>query len=221
MNSSPRYPQSNRKAENVVKTVKRLFKKCKESGTSEFQVLMDWRDTPSEGMSTSPAQRFFGCRCLTLLPMIGGLLEPKYPTSQDVQDINKQKAKQKAYYDHQVKPLKPLLSGSPVRVKLPGESKWTPAVCSGLVGPRRYQVDTDRGAFTRNRRQLLDAPEVEVEDISSDGIRAESSPEQTPETVPDTPDSTPTPISRTPSRPVRRSQQVRKALDWFGDYVPS
>ena len=97
--SSPRYPQSNGKAENAVKTVKRLFKKCKESGTSEFLALLDWRNTPSEGMTTSPAQRFCGRRCRTLLPMTGSVLEPKYPTSQDVQDINKQKAKQKAYYD--------------------------------------------------------------------------------------------------------------------------
>ena len=36
--SSPRYPQSNGKAENAVKTVKSIFKKCKESGRSEFLV---------------------------------------------------------------------------------------------------------------------------------------------------------------------------------------
>jgi len=35
--TSPRYPQSNGKVENAVKTVKRPFEKCKESGVSEFQ----------------------------------------------------------------------------------------------------------------------------------------------------------------------------------------
>ena len=46
--SSPKYPQSNGKAENAVKTVKRLFEKCKDSGQSEFLALLDWRNTPRE-----------------------------------------------------------------------------------------------------------------------------------------------------------------------------
>ena len=57
--SSPRYPQSNGKAENAVQTVKRLFTKCKASGQSEYLALLDWRNTPTEGVGTSPAQRLF------------------------------------------------------------------------------------------------------------------------------------------------------------------
>ena len=75
--SSPLYPQSNRKAENAVKTVKRLFSKCKEAGRSEFQALLDWRNTPSAGMGTSPAQRLMGRRCKTLLQVAGSLLQPR------------------------------------------------------------------------------------------------------------------------------------------------
>ena len=73
--SSPHYAQSNGKAENAVKTVKRLYSKCKEDGTSEFLVLLDLRNTPSEGMGTSPAQRLMGHRCKTQLPMATSLLQ--------------------------------------------------------------------------------------------------------------------------------------------------
>ena len=43
---------------------------------SEFQALLDWQNTPSEGMDTSPAQRLMGRRCRTLLPMSESLLRP-------------------------------------------------------------------------------------------------------------------------------------------------
>ena len=75
--SSPTYAQSNGKAENAVKTVERLFKKCKASGQSEYLVLLNWRNTP-EGVGTSPAQRLMGRWCKTLLPMAGTLLHPRY-----------------------------------------------------------------------------------------------------------------------------------------------
>ena len=39
---SPRYAQSNSKAENAVQTIKLLFKKCCTAGESEFQALLDW-----------------------------------------------------------------------------------------------------------------------------------------------------------------------------------
>ena len=76
--TSPRYPQSNGKAENAVRTVKRLFEKCKEAGLAEFEALLDWRIKSPEGMDTSLAQRLMGRRCRTLLPMSESLLQPSY-----------------------------------------------------------------------------------------------------------------------------------------------
>ena len=85
--SSPRYPQSNGKAENAVKTVKRLFSKCSETGQSEFLALLDWRNTPTEGLGSSPAQRFLGRRCRTQLPMTETLLKPAYDTRADARAL--------------------------------------------------------------------------------------------------------------------------------------
>ena len=90
--SSPYHPQSNGKAENAVKTVKRLFTKCKEYGQSEFLALLDWRNTPTEGIGTSPAQRLMGRRCKTHLPVAGTLLQPRYSTDEETRALigNKQ-----------------------------------------------------------------------------------------------------------------------------------
>ena len=54
--SSPRYPQSNGKVENAVKTIKKLFTKCKLDKQNEFMALLNWRNTPSEGMTASPSK---------------------------------------------------------------------------------------------------------------------------------------------------------------------
>ena len=118
--SSPGYPQSNGKAENAVRTVKRLFKKCHESGESEFLALLDWRNTPTEGIGLSPAQRFLGRRCKTLLPVTVSKLHPTFYTDKKPQD--QQRERQKTYYNQHTKELKPIQSGQTVRIRLPGKS---------------------------------------------------------------------------------------------------
>ena len=84
--SPPEYPQSNGKAENAVKTSKNLMKKAATT-YSDFQLaLLDWRNTPTEGMKSSPAQRIFGRRTRTLLPTSKELLEPQL-----VRDVRERK----------------------------------------------------------------------------------------------------------------------------------
>jgi hypothetical protein len=59
MGSSPGYPQSNGQPENAVKNVKRIMKKSLKSGEDPFLALLSWRNTPSEGMNSSPVQRLY------------------------------------------------------------------------------------------------------------------------------------------------------------------
>ena len=78
--SSPEYAQSNGKAENAVKTAKMLMKKAAVSGNDFYLMLLEWRNTPAEGMDSSPSQRIFSRRDKTLLPMSKNLLKPKAVT---------------------------------------------------------------------------------------------------------------------------------------------
>ena len=75
--SLPHHPQSNGKVENAVKTCKILMKKAEKSRSDIRLPLLDYRNTPSEGTCTSPAQRLFGRRTQILLPIATTLLQPE------------------------------------------------------------------------------------------------------------------------------------------------
>ena len=74
--SSPGYPQSNGKVDNAVKTTKRLMAKARQSGGDPWLAFLEFRNTPSQGFATSPAQRLMNRRTKTLLPMSESLLVP-------------------------------------------------------------------------------------------------------------------------------------------------
>ena len=111
------------------------------------------------GRETSPAQRFFGRRCKTLLPMTHSQLEPLYSTADDARALRGQRAKQRLYYDRNAKDLPPIHKGDVVRMRLPGQITWTPGVCIGQCCPRSYRVRVDGREFRRNRRQLIHSGE--------------------------------------------------------------
>ena len=67
--SSPRYPQSNGKAENAVKIVKTLMRKCVLDKKDPFLALIDWRNTANETIGLSAAERLFGRKTRTRLKL--------------------------------------------------------------------------------------------------------------------------------------------------------
>ena len=74
--TSLRYPQSNGKAENSVKTAKNILKKTADA-SRDPHLSLDFRNTLSEGMDSTPAQRLFSRRTRTELPMASHLVQPK------------------------------------------------------------------------------------------------------------------------------------------------
>jgi len=224
--SSPRYAQSNGKAENAVQTVKRLFNKCRDTGESEFRALLDWRNTPSEGIGSSPAQRLFGRRCKTWLPMARSLLKPSYTTDAASHAITTQKSRQASYYNRSTKRQPAIETGAAIRMKLPGTKTWSPGVCvSKAHGDRSYLVKVGDNTYRRNSRHLLRASTKEKpldgleSDTASDGADVCKPAEQETDA--------PNELSRTPPSPIessdgcgaktalRRSNRDRKQTDFY------
>ena len=216
--SSPHYAQSNGKAENAVKTLKLLFAKAKQSGESEYMALLDWRNTPSEGMSTSPAQRLMGRRCKTLLPTAGTLLKPRYDTDADTRALAGRKRRQSFYYNQHARPLTPLDEGATVRMRLPGEKTWTPGTCTEQVNPRSYRVKVGGTVYRRNRRQLVCAGEDPRDETSRDDVTLP--PERDDASLSDRiPESHSPPVVPDELPDLRRSVRERKPPARLNDYV--
>ena len=87
-----------------------LLLKCQAAGVSEFQALLDWRNTPSEGMDTSPA-RLMGRRCKTLLPTSGTLLMPEFSLDNDAAKLCARKERQRRNFNRDKCILCPVKAG--------------------------------------------------------------------------------------------------------------
>ena len=231
--ASPRYPQSNGKVENAVKTVKLLFSKCKDSGQSEYKARLDWRNTPSEGIGFSPAQRFLGRRCRAFLPTTNFLLQPQFPTQEHTQQLTKQKKRQQYYYNQHAHPLKPIMVGQPVLMQLPGWSRWSQGKCTGVVGPRSYEITIGNTKYRRNRKQLIQAGSLPNEDtIPLETMHVPQTESQLVNTEcssqTDSMETTESPTTTAPTTVVpdnvpalRCSGHITRPPAWMADYVPS
>ena len=96
--SSPYHKQSNGLVEAAVKSAKTLQKKAQRTGRDMWMSFLDYRNTPTEGMDSSPVQRLMLKRTKTTLPLAAHLLEPEI--QQDVQTrltLKRRKAKKHFY----------------------------------------------------------------------------------------------------------------------------
>ena len=153
--SSPEY--CNGKAENAVKTARKLMKTAAESGNDFYLMLLQWRNTPSEGMDRSPSRRMFSRRAKTLLSMSKKLLQPKVVTG--VQEkLRSRKQIQSKYYNRDTKELSKIRKDDVVRIKPENNDRtgrWTKGCVIEQVGVRSYNIKTEDGRIHRRNRKFL------------------------------------------------------------------
>ena len=143
--SSTRYPQSNGKAENAVKTAKALMTKAADEGLDPYLALLDWCNTPSEHSLLSPSQLLFGRRTRTKLPIAQQLLRTPN-TDIASQASTESKIKQATYYDRGTRMKLPIPVGQTVRVKPDSDADWKKAEVSKSLPHRSYEVKLEDGS---------------------------------------------------------------------------
>ena len=215
--SSPYQAQSNGHVENAVNTCKSLLTKARVDKRDPLLALLEWHNTPTEGMNASPVQLLYGRQTCTHLPVAKQLLTPQ--VIPDVPEkIKIRKQKQKHYYDCYSQELPKLLDGDAIRMQLPCEKEWSLGHVIGEEGTRSYLVEVNGKHYHRNRKclratpgELLELVETNL-DMTDPTEMVESSPGELPQ--PMTPSSPEVSGPHTEGRPVRdRCPPV-----WLKDY---
>ncbi|UYV75260.1 K02A2.6-like [Cordylochernes scorpioides] len=157
--SSPLYPKSNGLAERAVQTAKNLIRKCLDSGQEVELALLNFYNTPRDGLP-SPAQCLFSRRTRTLLPTSTHQLEPEIQ-KEHTQNLRNKREKQKTHHDKTAKTTRSFKEGEKIMLKQ-HHREWIPARVTQEVAPRSYKVQTPTGEYRRNssfmRHTNLESP---------------------------------------------------------------
>ena len=172
--SSPYNSRSNGKAESAVKIAKTLIRKARLGKQDLWKAILDWRNTPTKGMTSSPTQRLLNRRVQSILPVDNHLLQPQ-TISGVPEDIARKRQQAKIYYDRAARELPQLAVGDWVRVRsLPRTSSgdWKLGKCVYQDAPRSYIVNIDGRLFRRNRQFLRPTSEPIHQEESTSRIPA-------------------------------------------------
>ena len=165
--ASPHHPQANGLAERTVRTVKQIFKKCKDSKQDPLLALLNYRDTPLE-CGYSPSQLLMHRSLRTTLPDANRPMSVSPKREEVVKQQMSEKCRQKHYYDQktQASDLPTLTRGDTVRVRTAEQANWAEqGEIIDVANQRSYVVKTTKGSvYRRNRRHLLRTDTEEVED---------------------------------------------------------
>ncbi|XP_064621114.1 uncharacterized protein K02A2.6-like [Lineus longissimus] len=169
--SSPGYPQSNGQVERAIQSIKDIFKKCEQSCDDPSIALLNFRNTPLDGVGQSPAQLLMSRRLNSKLPILPNLLKPKVVDNAHEKLTDRQN-RQKQYYDKRVSNSTnaDIHPGDAVRFRtLRGQWKYGTVQDKLPDVPRSYNIQTPEGkSFRRNRRHMFQTRE---NNIPNEGTR--------------------------------------------------
>ena len=137
---SPGNSKANDTAEAAIKDAKKMMKRCRAEKSDPYIGLLNVRNTPSEGMSTSPAQRLFGRRTKTTTPTSGSLLQPKYDVEDDRTRKEERRHAAAVQANKSRRDLEPLAPGDKVFMQPIDKSReWERGVVQS-ASSRSYEV---------------------------------------------------------------------------------
>ena len=137
---SPGNSQANGAAEAAVKIAKRILRKSQSSGEDPYIALLNLRNTPTEGLNTSPTQRLFGRRTKSMMPTAEAKLRPGYidPSREAELKVNRRAL----IAPSGRRDLKRLHVGDTVRMQpiRTGEREWRQAMVKRAITTRAFEV---------------------------------------------------------------------------------
>ena len=168
--SSPRYPQSNGKAEATVKAMKKLvaaaWKGRSLNQDKLHRSLMQYRNTPCPRDGRSPAQKLYGHPVQDDLPAHRRSFAPEWQKTAAEGDARYAETLERAEtaYNQHVRPLREIKKGTNVAVQIPVTKMFDIyGIVTDLAPHRRYFIRTQSGRIlVRNRRYLRRRTPVSV-----------------------------------------------------------
>ena len=174
--SSPCYLQSNGKAEAAVKIAKSLLRKSEDP----MKALLEWPNTPTTGLTSSPVQRLMQRRTRATVPQAERLLKPTVQSAlQTMEGKTKNLRMRQHCYNRHARELTPIRNGTPVFVqslKKYDPVKWSQGTIADKCSDRSYIIEIEGRLLRRNRRYLRNDHTTEATPIANDAVPTPSSP---------------------------------------------
>lgn len=168
--SSPLYAQANGMVERTVQTLKNMLVKAVHDKKDLYLTMLEYRNTPLTDKIPSPAEMLYCCRLRGILPCTQNVLKPR--VFKNVRkDLLERQTVQKCNFDKAARPMRKLLVGENVLIKLLND-KWIKCTVVGYKpesNGRAYVLKNcvSGKVYVRNRFHIKPLPSQTLVDSGS------------------------------------------------------